>query len=187
MFNRKYFDVLKYASEKHMGVMRKDTNIPYISHPLAVSVIVIEYGGNEDEGLSSLLHDVPEDCGGYPEVIKIRELFGSNIASIVEDCSDTFESPKPKWRLRKEVYINHLSEVSKSAILVSMADKVHNVRSIIRDHKEVGDDVFKRFTGKKSGTKWYYRSLVNAYKKREDANKSLLNELDVLVSELELL
>ena len=103
---QRYGKALAYAAEKHAGQKRKGTRIPYISHPLAVASLVLEYGGSEDEVIAALLHDVPEDCGGQEVLDEIRQKFGMGAAAIVEGCSDTLESPKPKWRPRKEAHID---------------------------------------------------------------------------------
>src|SRR6185369_9283080 len=83
-----------YAAQLHRDQARKGTGIPYFSHVMAVASLVMEAGGNEDEAIAGLLHDGPEDCGGRPVLEAIRTRFGSNVANIVEGCTDTFEQPK---------------------------------------------------------------------------------------------
>jgi (p)ppGpp synthase/HD superfamily hydrolase len=101
-----------------------------------VAGYVVEADGTETEAIAALLHDAAEDQGGEETLAEIREKFGANVANIVTECSDTFETPKPPWRERKKTYIRHLSEASDRALLVSLADKLHNARAMLRDYRE---------------------------------------------------
>ena len=174
---------LIYASRKHAGQTRKATRIPYISHLLAVASLVLEVGGDEDLAIAALLHDVVEDCGGRPVLREVRRKFGARVASIVEGCSDSFTSPKPPWRERKEFYLHHLRSAGPEERLVSAADKLHNARAILRDYRNVGEAVWQRFQGKRDGTLWYYRSLVSEFRRKH--RNPLVDELSQVVRELE--
>src|SRR5512135_3795118 len=158
-FSRRFEDALVLAHQLHADQTRKGTTIPYISHLLAVTAIVIEYGGTEDEAIAALLHDAVEDAGGDPIRQMIRDRYGDNVLAIVEGCTDTDQTPKPPWRARKEDYLAHLSEASPSVLLVSLADKIHNAGSILRDLRSEGDSVWSRFNGGREGSLWYYRAL----------------------------
>ena len=182
-FTHRFEDALVLAHQLHAKQKRKGTSIPYVGHLLAVSSIVIEHGGSEDEAIAALLHDAIEDAGGDRIRHVIREHFGENVLTIVEGCTDTDETPKPPWRKRKEDYIAHVRQASPSIRLVSMGDKLHNARSILQDYRTYGESVWKRFSGGKDGSLWYYRSLVTAF--RESGTSPLLEELDRVVSTLE--
>ena len=174
---------LAYAFEIHDGQMRKGTGIAYISHLLGVTSIALEHGASEDEAIGALLHDAAEDAGGAPVIAEIQSRFGEAVADIVAGCSDTFETPKPPWRERKESYIVHLKKASASVLLVSAADKLHNVRSIASDYREVGDAVWGRFDGRRVGTLWYYRALADSF--LELMNGRLAGELNLAVRDFE--
>lgn len=154
------------AMKWHRHQMRKSTDIPYASHLLAVAGMVAEMGGSEDEIIAALLHDAAEDQGGRDTLAAIEREFGKTVADIVESCSDTFESPKPPWRQRKESYIEHLAEASIGALRVSLADKIHNARTIVFDLRQYGNQVFEKFNGGRDGTLWYYRSVAHVMKQR---------------------
>ena len=83
--------------------------------------------------------------------------------TIVAACSDTFESPKPPWRERKETYIDHLDGQPAPVLRVSLADKLFNARAILRDYLLVGDDVWTRFQAGRDGQLWYYRELADRF------------------------
>jgi (p)ppGpp synthase/HD superfamily hydrolase len=179
----KFADAFNYALEKHGGQTRKGTPRPYIGHLIGVASIVLQYGGDEEQAIAALLHDAPEDAGGYPTLEEIREKFGERVARIVEGCTDTFDEPKPPWRPRKEKYIEHVGHAAPDTLLVSAADKLYNVREIILDHRAHGEKVWERFAGKRDGTLWYYRALVGAY--RRALAHAIVDDFDREVSELE--
>src|SRR2546425_3701199 len=87
----------RYAAEKHAGQTRKQTAVPYLSHLMAVTSLVLEGGGDEDIAIAALLHDVVEDCGGAPRLREVRKMFGMRVAKIVEGCTDSFGEPKLEW------------------------------------------------------------------------------------------
>jgi (p)ppGpp synthase/HD superfamily hydrolase len=178
-----FADALTFAAHLHGAQTRKGGNVPYVAHLLCVAGLVLEYGGTEDEAIAALLHDAMEDQGGRPTLERIRRRFGSTVADIVEACSDADVVPKPDWHPRKEAYIVHVGRASASARLVSAADKLHNATAIFRDYRHLGDELWKRFTGGKDGTLWYYRSLVDAYKAA--GPHPIVDVLERVVSELE--
>ncbi|MBS1249891.1 MAG: Bifunctional (p)ppGpp synthase/hydrolase RelA [Chloroflexi bacterium] len=152
-------EALIYAFQLHANQARKGNGVPYIAHLLSVTALVLEAGGNEEEAIAALLHDAVEDQGGRQTLEGIRRRFGERVAEIVDALTDAYIQPKPPWRKRKRSYLEHLREASPSARLVSLADKVHNARSIYRDLKGNGDGVWEKFNGGKEGTLWYYQSL----------------------------
>ncbi len=174
---------LIYATRIHGGKLRKKTRIPYVAHILGVTAIALEYSANETEAIAALLHDAVEDCGGAKRLRDIERKFGKKVARIVEGCTDTFQTPKPPWRERKENYIAHLKRAAASTWLVSAADKLHNARAILHNLREEGDNLWSRFNGGKEGALWYYRSLVSAF--REHGSNELIEELDRVMTEIE--
>ncbi|MFN0008419.1 MAG: HD domain-containing protein [Planctomycetota bacterium] len=162
---------LAFASELHREQKRKGTQVPYVSHLLAVAAIAIEHGASEDEAVAALLHDSIEDQGegsGGANKLRatIRERFGDEVLAIVEGCTDTDSVPKPPWKATKERYIAHLETAPSSVLLVTGADKLHNARSIVSELFADGDAVWKRFRGGKDGTLWYYRSVCHVLLRR---------------------
>jgi (p)ppGpp synthase/HD superfamily hydrolase len=180
----RFEEALVFANRLHAIQVRKGTGTPYIAHLLAVTALVIENGGREDEAIAGLLHDAVEDQGGQKTREEILRRFGDNVVSIVDGCTDTDQAPKPPWRARKEQYMARLrKEASDSVRLVSLADKVHNARTIIADHSQIGAAVWRRFSGGKEGTLWYYRSMVDVF--RTFGSITLLAEFERLISEME--
>jgi GTP pyrophosphokinase len=172
-----------FAAEKHAGQVRKASTTPYIAHLMGVSSLALEFGGDEDMAIAALLHDVVEDCGGAPMLKEVKRRFGSRVAKIVDGCTDSDRDPKPPWRERKETYIRHLKGADADTKLVSAADKLHNVRSILSDYREVGESIWARFNGGREGTLWYYRALLKEFQ-RGKPNR-LIREFELAVRELE--
>ena len=183
MLSTRFDEALVYASQLHRDQLRKGTQIPYVSHLLAVTASVLEHGGTEDEAIAALLHDAVEDQGGPETREEIRERFGEEVAAIVDGCSDTDTLPKPPWCERKSAYIAHVVEAPRSVRLVSTADKLHNARAILADYRVIGEPLWDRFNGGRNGTLWYYRALANAFRAVE--SNPLTKELDRTVAKLE--
>ena len=161
----RFEEALVFAAKTHQSQIRKGSQTPYIAHLLAVTALVLENGGDEDQAIAALLHDAAEDQGGREILYEIEVRFGHRVSNLVMACSDTIESPKPPWQKRKEKYISHLLSTSSDALLISLADKVHNAQSILEDYQIVGDSLWDRFNGKKEGTLWYYRTLADTFQK----------------------
>jgi (p)ppGpp synthase/HD superfamily hydrolase len=181
----RFNEAFLFAAEKHATQTRKKTDVPYISHLMSVASLVLEAGGGEDEGVAALLHDVVEDCGGHPVLEEIRQRFGDRVATIVEGCTDAYTIPKPPWKQRKLDYLEVLRRADEDVRLVSAADKLHNVRSILADYRREGDSVWERFSGRRDGTLWYYRAVLDVL--RQGKANRLVDELERVVTELEIL
>ena len=115
----------------------------------------------------------------------IRKRFGKRVAKIVDGCTDSDSFPKPPWLERKQTYINHLKKADADTRLVSAADKLHNVRSIVADYRVIGESVWSRFSGGRDGTLWYYRALMDEFQQRKP--NRITRELELAVKELETL
>jgi len=170
------------AFELHQNQERKGSREPYVTHLMSVSALVLENGGSENQAIAALLHDAVEDQGGIPTLERIKAEFGEEVAEIVNGCTDAYILPKPPWKERKTNYLERLKTESDTILLVSLSDKVHNARSILRDFQKEGDAIWERFKGGKAGTLWYYQSLANILDK--SPYSFLKQELRQIVEEL---
>ena len=193
VLGKRFQEALVYATQLHADQYRKGGDVPYVAHLLAVTSLVLEAGGDEDEAIAALLHDAAEDQGGRATLDEIRDRFGETVAEIVAGCTDSWTIPRPPWRKRKEATIAHLRTASASVRLVSAADKLHNARTILADYRTLGEALWSRFNGGREGTLWYYRSLVEVMQDAGPAplieastiEASIVEELARIVSELE--
>src|SRR5205085_9487458 len=129
----RFEEALIFSTQLHASQSRKGSATPYIAHLLAVTALVLENGGNEDEAIAALLHDAIEDQGGVATREEIRRRFGDRVVEIVNGCTDAEVVPKPPWRPRKDAFIARLYEAPASVRLVVAADKLHNARSVLAD------------------------------------------------------
>jgi (p)ppGpp synthase/HD superfamily hydrolase len=189
----KFTEALLYAGELHGRQRRKGSGIPFMAHLLGVTSIVMEDGGDEEEGIGALLHDAVEDHPrrGHTEK-EILERFGRRVHTIVMGCTEPDphaleDGTKGPWEQRKRNYIEHLRHAANADVLrVSTADKLYNARSIINDMRVVGDEVWHRFSVPKEKTLWYYREVTNALLSATPPDKSrLVRELHGIVTALE--
>ena len=181
----RFDDAFLFAAAKHRAQTRKGTDIPYISHLMSVAALVLEAGGDEDQAIAGLLHDVVEDCGGKQILEQVRRRFGDRVAKIVQGCTDAFVLPKPPWKRRKLDYLEVLRKADDDIRLVSAADKLHKVRTILTDYRSEGDSVWERSSGRRDGTLWYYRAVLDVL--QAGKTNRLVDELQRAVTELETL
>ena len=161
-----YKEAILYAIDLHKNQVRKGINVPYFSHLMSVSALVIENGGTEFEAIAALLHDAVEDQGGMKTADEIKEKFGEEVYEIVLGCSDSTtdnKNEKQEWHQRKQNYRDHLIKASESIKLVSACDKLHNIRSIYHDLKSTGSEVWDRFGAERLDILWNYHKLASIY------------------------
>jgi len=182
LLSLRFTEALTWAAQLHQSQVRKGSPVPYVAHLLGVASLVLEAGGDEDETIAALLHDAAEDQGGLEVLAEIRSRFGERVAAIVDGCTDTYLVPKPPWRQRKEAYLAHLREAGPEVRLVSLADKLHNARSILRDLRVQGSRVFEKFNGGRDGTLWYYSALAQAFRELEEG--FMVDELERVVGQI---
>jgi (p)ppGpp synthase/HD superfamily hydrolase len=165
LLGARFADALRLAVELHARQARKGSTVPYLGHLLGVCGLVIDAGGSEDEAIAAVLHDAVEDQGGAATLERIRIQFGDTVALIVEGCSDTDVIPKPPWRERKEAYVEHLKAAPDSVLRVSVADKINNLRAIVRDYRQIGDSFWARFNHDADHA-WYFGALLSVFERR---------------------
>lgn len=171
---------LIFATRLHADQTRKGDGTPYIGHLLSVTGLVIEDGGSEEEAIAALLHDAIEDQGGEATRRTILQQFGAEVTRIVEGCSEPFSSPKPPWKTRKLQYIAQLQNADESICRVSLADKLHNMRSLVKQYQQQGEVIWQAFHGGKEGTIWFYNELLDCY--RSKINSPMLAELEKIIT-----
>ncbi|MBD2023917.1 HD domain-containing protein [Leptolyngbya sp. FACHB-711] len=160
----RFEQALVLAHRLHANQVRKVSGIPYIAHLLSVTAFVLEDGGTEDEAIAALLHDAIEDQGGQAIRAEIQTRFGDRVAAIVEGCTDSATVPKPPWKERKQHYLENLRAASPEVVRVSLADKLHNARSLLRDWRKFGSSIWQQFSSDSEQRLWFYQELVSLYK-----------------------
>lgn len=187
--SQRYIDALGWAADLHRRQRRKEKEVPYVAHLIAVSSLIWEDGGDEDQAIAGLLHDAIEDAGVSDSQIAAR--FGARVAQIVLDCTDTTGAVEPggmkePWLLRKTRYIEHLQSASPDPLLVSAADKAHNARDMVLDARKDAA-MWTKFNAGLEGSAWYLLRLHQTFSHRLTGSRSveLLGESvqEILASE----
>jgi (p)ppGpp synthase/HD superfamily hydrolase len=185
LYSERVGNAMKLAADAFRFRIRKGSRVPYLTHLLGVTTIAMDHGADEDQIIGAVLHDLIEDINardilcllgvnglendgdGYVQQ-RLRSVlvlnFGERAVEIVFGLSDT-TSPgtKEPYHTRKTKYLARLREEPEFIKLVAAADKLHNMRSLIRDYGAVGRDVFNRF-GRTTidDHHWYYEGVVAA-------------------------
>lgn len=178
---------LKVASRAHRDQMRKGTDIPYISHPVAVAMIVSGYTTDEDTIAASILHDILEDVEPtvYSET-DMRNDFGNEVVKIVKDVSEdkTAGEPEKPWIERKKSYLAHLDSLeNERPLIVSAADKIHNLTDILEEYERIGDSIWQKFNASKNDELWFYTEFLKIIDKKQ-IPEQMKNDLALLVDRL---
>ncbi len=192
----RFGSALAFAHQLHRNQKRKTSGAPYISHLLGVASLVLEYGGTEDDAIAALLHDSLEDQarhfpGGYPALAdEIAQRFGAEVLRIVEGCTEresaaerAISDRRERWRAHRQAYIDQIRASDASVRLVSCADSLHNVGSMIRDYRRLGDALWDRFLTRRGEDQiWAYSSIARAM--IEAGAGPIAAELSLAVEEL---
>jgi (p)ppGpp synthase/HD superfamily hydrolase len=165
----RFDEAVAYALEAHRDHYRKGDGPPYVSHLMAVASLVLEVGGDETAAIVAMLHDVVEDRPTPTREAEIRERFGDEVADAVLECSAEAKTDTDDWQIRKERYIAQMMVASPRALLVSLADKMHNLRLTLEDYRERGEAKLVDFNAPDGDSiVWYYEALADIYDERED-------------------
>lgn len=182
---RRLAEALDWALERHAGASRKGTGSPYASHVIQVAGLVMEHGGDADQIVAALLHDVVEDTDSTIEDVDSR--FGPSVSRIVADCTDTLPGDTPdrksSWQQRKERHLDHLLAIDDRSALVAACDKRHNLEAIVADLRREGPATLERFNARTpAAVLWYYGEAVDRL--RATLPPRLEADLDQLLGEL---
>ena len=166
-------EAIVFAAKAHDGMRRKKSQAPYILHPMEAAVIVGTMTDEQNVIAAAALHDVVEDAGITLE--EIKEKFGQRVWELVRsETEDKREElpPAQTWRIRKEESLAVLKNAEDIAVLmVWLGDKLANMRSIYRDFKVEGVQMWQRFNQKDVNEQsWYYRSNVNLTERLSDTS-----------------
>lgn len=183
--------VTEFAARHFLNEKRKGTEIPYMSHLMAVAAGVYELGGGPDEVLAALLHDVLEDQDVDPS--EIEALAGPEVARIVIECSDSLKKngPKAPWKERKLAALENIKNLDPPSLRVVLADKLHNSRCIVRDLRIVGSEtLWNRFSAGREEIIWYYNNLAAIFALHPDLKitpeaQELQRNAETMTQELE--
>ena len=147
---------VEVAAKAHENQYRKLTDIPYITHPYSVGLLLMKEGCREEVVCAGILHDTVEDTELMLD--DINNQFGAEVASLVEGCSEP--NKDATWEERKQHTIDGLLNASKDIAMIVCADKLHNLRSIRNELDLIGEQAWEKFKRGRDKQEWYYRSIL---------------------------
>lgn len=184
IYSKKLQKAIKLAIKVHQGQTRKGKDEPYITHPLAVGLILTRVTNNGDIIIAGILHDTIEDCKPYGNITKelLAKEFNENVANFVNDVTEQDKSLP--WDERKKLALEHISKMNKKSLLVKSADVLHNMVDQIADYKIEGDDMFKKFNAGKDKQLRRYELLIEEIRRAYPDNP-LSEDLEQNLKELQ--
>ena len=155
--NRTLNKAIHFATDRHAGQLRKGSSTPYIRHPLEVLTILASLDADPDLLIAGLLHDTVEDTDTTPE--ELLQEFGPEAARLV--CCHS-EDKRRSWKERKLTAIEETRQADRRLKLLILADKLSNIRSMVRDHRSQGESFWNRFNAPREEQRWYYGQIIDA-------------------------
>ena len=152
-----------FATKAHDQMRRKNSEVPYIIHPLEAAVIVSTMTSDQEVIAAAVLHDVVEDTGVTIE--EVYEEFGEYVRFLVASETENKREDQPAdstWKIRKEESLEDLKKAKDVNILkVWLGDKLANIRSIYEEWKVNGDKMWVNFNQKDPKEHaWYYTTIA---------------------------
>lgn len=176
----KIMEAIDYATIAHSGQIRKTSGKPKIVHPYGVAMIIYSYGYSEDLVIAGLLHDVVEDCKDY-SIQDIARRFGKKVAKYVSDVTEPDKTLD--WKTRKLEHVEKIRNVVYGSKVLCAADKIHNLSSLEKDLKSIGETVWDKFNATKEEVCWYYSSMYESIiKGHEKVDIPIFDELKLVVN-----
>lgn len=183
--SKRLLRAINVAARAHDGHYRKGTDIPYVSNVMAVMHILSTVTDDEDVLIGGLFHDILEDVPERYGEEQMRAEFGDRVVELVKGV--TKDDSLADWQARSEAYLRHLAGASEGSVLISVADKLHNLLSILADHAEVGAELWGRFNSGQQRQQWWYRAVYEVANDKLPGNPlvGLLGEKVELLEALE--
>lgn len=182
----RFAEAVAWVTELHADQARKGgSDVPFLSHLFAVTALVLDDGGDEDDAITALCHDAVEDQGGDEALAEIRRRFGDPVADAVALLSDSRGEPKGPWMERKRLLLAQLGgpDVAEGVLRVAAADKLDNARNLLVQLRAEGPRVWERFRATPDQFLWFYRSVLAVLDERHPGSANVA-ELARAVDEL---
>lgn len=175
------FHAINVAAVAHDGQYRKGSAVPYFSHICGVLFVLAQLSTDEDVLVAGVLHDVIEDAPEKTSLAEIEAEFGGRVAQLV--AAVTKDETLSDWQDRANAYISMIENADLDVACIVLADKLHNIRSILTDHAEHGDQLWDRFNSTKQQQQWWYAEVLRIVKGKLDPHP-ILDEYERLVARL---
>lgn len=168
IFSKSLDKALHFAARAHATQVRKGTDIPYVTHPVAVAWSLNNAGESEEVVIAALLHDTVEDTD--TTLLDVEEHFGQDVATLVDAVTERktdSTGQERSWLERKTEQLAHLADTTDDRIVaLKAADATHNIWSMVQDHETHGAAIWKRFHAGPDAQLWRYEQLVATVQER---------------------
>ncbi len=155
---------LAFAARKHTST-RKGSDIPYITHPAQVAIILARHGYEDHVLAAAILHDVLEDTDSSPG--EVRGLFGEKVLQLVQELTEPQFKPKEEtWERRKAAKLEQLLGASPEALAICAADRLHNVCSTLHDIEVHGPVAWEKFRRRPKKLLEFEQAVLDILRKR---------------------
>ena len=159
LLDRRFDEAFDLAVRSHRLQPRAGTSVPHLGHLLAVASMVIDDGGDTDQAIGGLLHDV--DLLGDAAIADVGTRFGSRVKRIVIAVGGGRPPTRAAWRSVKAEHVARLPASPLESWRVSLADSLSEARYVRADLRQHGPLAFDAEQGR--ALQWYHRSLVDTY------------------------
>lgn len=162
----------------HGKQVRKTYGSPYVAHPMMVAKKLARLNFPDEVIAAAMVHDVLEDTNITEQ--QLRQELGDEVVDIILPLS---EDKKLEWEDRKKKYISDVKNGSSATKAVSIADKIHNLESIIATHQNMGSDIWSKFNRPKEQKLQFEKEMLKAF--QESWDHSMIAEYEKLLKQVE--
>lgn len=160
MYSYRIEQAIRAAAVLHQGQSRKGrAPYPYVTHCFAVACIIADYSEDEDTIIAGLLHDTLEDTDYTHEELVAD--FGEQVGSIVLGVTE--DKQTKSWIERKESYFASLKNAPEESFIVAVADKIHNMRSVVEEYHNDHAGYMRDFGGTLEERLAHYERLAELF------------------------
>ncbi|KKP32397.1 MAG: hypothetical protein A2312_04710 [Candidatus Staskawiczbacteria bacterium RIFOXYB2_FULL_32_9] len=166
---------VKIAVFAHKDQVRKADGLPFIIHPFMVALKLAKYNFSDKIVAAALVHDVLEDTNFSEKILK-NEL-GKEVLEIVKAVTN---DNSLIWEDEKKKYIETVRNGPDGSKAVSLADKIHNIESLLQAYKKQGPEIWKKFNRGKEKKIWFEEEVLKMLKETWD--HPMIKEYEVLIN-----
>lgn len=175
-------NALNLARKYHYGNIRKGDGLQYIIHILQITKLLYRRGFDAEIIAAGFCHDLLEDTQCVEQ--EIEGSCGKEVLRIVRAVSnDKALEDKKDWEKKKERYIESVKNGGEKAIAVCLADKIVNLRALLKEYVKAGKNIWERFNRGKEKKLWFEKMVLAMAK--ENCKNALIDEYEKLIKELE--
>ena len=162
----------------HGQQKRKTDNSPYVIHPLMVAKKLAQLDFPDAVIAAAMVHDVLEDSDVTEQTL--RQELGDEVVDIILPLS---EDKSLEWEERKKRYLEDVKNASIESKAVAIADKIHNLESLLASYKDLGPNIWTKFNRGRDQKINFEKQMLQAFKDSWD--HPMIAEYEKLLEQVE--